>query len=1092
MNQPHHRLFNQDILGSYVEEVARNPPPQAEEFIEVLQSWARYIGRSSDLGEQSLEQAFNNDFFGRILGYAQPPGHRGHFQFFPKSYALAGEGFPDFILGQFKLAKGGDLEKDVRIAVGELKGPGINLDRIDPTRMKSPVEQAFEYSIRNGLALRWVIVSNMRQIRLYHHTSIDHYEEWNIGDLAEQEHLTREFWKLHYLLHRDSLLGWPEPSRLENLLRVSLSERLKLTDDFYAFYRQVISDTYGKMASARPDLAQTPEGRAQLVQASQLLTHRGLVVCFFSDHPAELLPPQTLDRIIGAALELPSLSHTRVYDALDDFFQCLDKGSPKNYSIPIFGYDGGLFQPHPVLDSMTLSDSLFTKSYTIGTRRVDGIFGFRVFDFHTDLNEHLLGRIFEESVGDLEVIHDALQVSEDPLRGLETRREYGLFYTREGLANFVSERAIRDVLVDVRAQTQRDVLGTASTEESSPEREGTLLREYLKRILDLRIADLACGSGAFLVSCYRELSREASRVYEKLRMTKEGQSTLQDFAEFESDLLRRCIYGNDLMPEAVEISKLSLWLASARKDMPLGGLEDNFLSVDSLATVASFPRIGKHQNGFPEFDLVIGNPPWGGKVSIDAREFVEGVYDSLDTEHMDSYELFLLMASRYLRDGGRLCYVLPHTFLYPEHRTTRNYLLGKYQIERYHNLGADWFGPTVRMSTTVLQIRNQQPKEDHTFKSMILVDEDRRRAIKGEASLAQLEEAYAYRIPQSRCARLGDVELFRYVEDDEIMAQMQSVSVPLGVLSSSARGVELGKDGHIIQCPSCGLWDSPPRKKRGGGYASKRCSHCSHTYTIDKALSQTHIVTENPADGDARYIDGDSFQGRYRSLSYKGILLGFDGINYKDPESYSGEKVLIRQAGVGLSVAIDRQGAYCPQSVYIYRFLTDRGNLKMKFMKSVDPGSWADAREIPEDAFGRLDDRFMLALLNSRIFHYYVFKRFGEIDAAQAFAKLTHDKIRSLPVPILELKSQDGVRAYERILSAVDRLLSGEPSGSKADWGIDRDLAKLYGLDGNQQAHANLQLGLVAYHKAMRSLFPSGPPPRPQGQVPLSISVKGT
>ncbi|MFQ5910937.1 MAG: class I SAM-dependent DNA methyltransferase, partial [Thermoplasmata archaeon] len=818
MKKNQHLLFNPEILESYVDEMRRTAPANLSRIAESLQGWVEYVKRGSSLSELALEQAFNQIFFIEILGYSQPPGHQGYFNFLPKTYALGGEGFPDFLLGRFKLTEGGNLEKDIRLAVGELKSPGADLDRIDPARMKSPVEQAFGYALRNGLHLRWVIVSNMQEIRLYHHTSIDHFEAWRIRDFTDGDKLTDGFWTFYYLLQRDCLLGWPEPSRLENLLRSSLSQRLKLTEDFYDYYRRIVHDTYLEMARHLPELAGTPKGRGDLVRASQLLIHRGLVTCYFSDHPAELLASRALDRVVESALTLPSLSQTRVYDAVKDFFACLDKGSPDHYPLPVYGYDGGLFKDHPIIDSIDLPDSLFTNAYQIGERRVDGIFGFRVFDFHADLNEHLLGRIFEESVGDMESIHEALETTMDPMDGLERRRSYGLFYTREGLASFLAERALEDILSEARAKTLSDSFGTANVGELAPDEEIEFLRRYLGKILDLRIVDLACGSGAFLVSCYRKLSREAQRVHSKLNTLREGQFRLEDFAEFESELLRKCIYGNDLMPEAVEISRLALWIASARRNMKLGGLEQNFSSADAIADLIPLPNTARDRHGFPQVDLVIGNPPWGGEVAESSREFVQELYPDLDVEHLDSYELFLLVALKYLKQGGRLAYVLPHTFLYPEHTTVRRFLLEGLLFERFHYLGADWFGPKIRMNTTVVQMQNRSPEPEARFSSMTLVDEDRRKAIRGEASLAQLEEAYSFPIPQDRCSRSGNLEPFRYVQDDEVMARMQSHSIPLGVVCKSDRGVELGKEGHIIQCPSCGSWDSPQRKKRGGGY----------------------------------------------------------------------------------------------------------------------------------------------------------------------------------------------------------------------------------------------------------------------------------
>jgi hypothetical protein len=89
--------------------------------------------------------------------------------------------------------------------------------------------------------------------------------------------------------------------------------------------------------------------------------------------------------------------------------------------------------------------------------------------------------------------------------------------------------------------------------------------------------------------------------------------------------------------------------------------------------------------------------------------------------------------------------------------------------------------------------------------------DERRTAIDGEVALAQLESARAFDIPQQRCIDSGKIEPFRYATDDEIIEQMERRSVPLDTLCESKRGVEMGKDGHIIRCPGCAWWTTPPR-----------------------------------------------------------------------------------------------------------------------------------------------------------------------------------------------------------------------------------------------------------------------------------------
>jgi hypothetical protein len=143
--------------------------------------------------------------------------------------------------------------------------------------------------------------------------------------------------------------------------------------------------------------------------------------------------------------------------------------------------------------------------------------------------------------------------------------------------------------------------------------------------------------------------------------------------------------------------------------------------------------------------------------------------------------------------------------------------------------------------------------------------------------------------------------------------------------------------------------------------------------------------------------------------------------------------------------------------------------------------------ELKQKVVNSLDHRFLLALLNSRVFHYYVFKRFGEIDAAQAFAKLTHVKIRSLPVPVRLLATPEGARAYDSILSTASRMT--HPPRLRDDYVIERGLEFLFGLNAAERNHVRGQFGLVAYHQAMKELFPTGRPPAPEKRVSVRVTV---
>jgi hypothetical protein len=123
-------------------------------------------------------------------------------------------------------------------------------------------------------------------------------------------------------------------------------------------------------------------------------------------------------------------------------------------------------------------------------------------------------------------------------------------------------------------------------------------------IIDLKVADIAMGSGAFLVAAIRYL---AERLLEALDLANRDDlpsPALQeawdlahrDLAKAAWDESRddetvlaaralvaaRCIYGVDINPMAVEMAKLSIWLVTASRNKPFSFLDHRLKAGDSL------------------------------------------------------------------------------------------------------------------------------------------------------------------------------------------------------------------------------------------------------------------------------------------------------------------------------------------------------------------------------------------------------------------------------------------------------------------------------------------------------------------------------
>lgn len=169
------------------------------------------------------------------------------------------------------------------------------------------------------------------------------------------------------------------------------------------------------------------------------------------------------------------------------------------------------------------------------------------------------------------------------------RKSYGSYFTKRFAVDHLLEHALEPALADHLARL--DQLGE---------------RPAGAAFFDFRIADIAMGSGHFLVAAVDRIERALSNylvrrplpdvVGELVRLrtaAKEALGTLADGVEIEDTQLlrrqvtRRCIFGVDLNPIAVELARVSLWIHSFVPGLPLSFLDRNLIVGNALVGIAT-------------------------------------------------------------------------------------------------------------------------------------------------------------------------------------------------------------------------------------------------------------------------------------------------------------------------------------------------------------------------------------------------------------------------------------------------------------------------------------------------------------------------
>lgn len=204
-----------------------------------------------------------------------------------------------------------------------------------------------------------------------------------------------------------------------------------------------------------------------------------------------------------------------------------------------------------------------------------------------------------------------------------------------------------------------------------------------KEILQLKFADIACGSGAFLLELFQLLNDILIDYYLKTDISKLIQTNINTYKlpfEIKRKVLLNCIFGVDKDYNAVEATKFGLLLKllesedvnSTNKTKPvLPDLSENIFFGNSLLNLKQVEKKNQIEvNPFDlsklRFDVIVGNPPY--MKSEDMKNITPLELPLYKTNYtsaykqFDKYFLFLEQGLNLLTKEGILGYIVPSKF----------------------------------------------------------------------------------------------------------------------------------------------------------------------------------------------------------------------------------------------------------------------------------------------------------------------------------------------------------------------------------------------------------------------------------------------
>ncbi len=546
-------------------------------------------------------------------------------------------------------------------------------DKRDIFKNNNPSFQITNYL--TGTGVNWGILTNGREWRLYYRLASSTATEFYLVDLVDLlEAKDLEKFKYFWLFFcADSFIKNPQGDNFlervregSNIYATQVGKELKAL-----VFEQVFPSVAGGFLINTMRLGEAATAE-QIYEATLSFLYKLLFLLYAearnllpmeSDYRDYSLISMSQKVAQGIAIQKKfSQTSTRLYDQLLSLFQIIDRG---DRSLEVPRYNGGLFHfnfnevddqaEYPAnhfLFRFKLSDEVLAPALD-KLARFEGL----PIDY-SFLGVRQLGSIYEGLLEYRVVINDAETGKVHLENDKGDRKSTGSYYTPDYIVKYIVSRTIKPIL-EQRSQKFTVIMTEINQlhEQLKDKRLGVQSRNGLQKdlqrlereaqttLLDIKVCDPSMGSGHFLVEAVDYLTDELililnqyseyNPILEMLNQTrksilenleKQGIRISADRLEptqlLQRVVMKRCIYGVDLNPMAVELAKVSLWLHSFTVGAPLSFLDHHLRCGNSLiGTTVKEAEASMAKETTGQFNLMQG--PFVGLLR--AAEIMRGV-----------------------------------------------------------------------------------------------------------------------------------------------------------------------------------------------------------------------------------------------------------------------------------------------------------------------------------------------------------------------------------------------------------------------------------------------------------------------------------
>ncbi|MBL7110413.1 MAG: N-6 DNA methylase [Bacteroidales bacterium] len=598
--------------------------------------------------EEQFQEGFLRELFVNILRYTlyPEPAHN--------------------LTTEYKNIKDSKKADGAIIIDGAVKGV-IELKGTDTTDLSKIENQAFGYK-NNQQECVYVITSNFEKIRFYIDNAIE-YLEFNLFTLTDTE------FELLWLCLAYCNVQQNIPQRIKD---ESISQEDEITKILYKDYSLFKRELHQNLVRLNPQY-----DALTLFKKSQKLLDRFLFLFFAEDRL--LLPPNSVRLVLNDWRDLQERDvEIPLYDRFKKYFEYLNTGY-KGKRYDVYAYNGGLFKPDKILDTINIDDELLFEH----TKNLSE------YDFASEIDVNILGHIFENSLNELDEIKAQLEGLEID-KSKTKRKKDGVFYTPKYITKYIVESTLGRLCDEKKAELQiKDEDYTTDKRRQIKTKQVFVdkLTGYRTWLLQLTVCDPACGSGAFLNQALDFLINE-HRYIDELQAKLFGDALV--FSDLNKSILENNLFGVDLNEESVEIAKLSLWLRTAQPNRKLNDLSNNIKCGNSLIddpAVARDKAFNWHE-AFSQvfekggFDVVIGNPPYVQSTALNesTKQAIYKKYKSAEYQ-INTYGVFIEKTFDLLKDNSLYGLIIPNYWLSTKYDAIlRNIVFNRNEVLEIINL----------------------------------------------------------------------------------------------------------------------------------------------------------------------------------------------------------------------------------------------------------------------------------------------------------------------------------------------------------------------------------------------------------------------